>query len=321
MKTLDYRIAFTAPAFLGNADQDGQWRTPPFKALLRQWWRVVYAADHGDDLSVDAMRTEEGRLFGFASDQRAGSCKSQVRLRLDHWDLGRQRDWKGLETARVVHPEVKNKAGKPVAVGAHLYLGYGPLESRQGTTALKTNAAIQAGESATLSIACPESAAPSLQEAFVLLDRYGTIGGRSRNGWGSLSVIAADANAGPAEPELPKALQRKWEDSLDRDWPHAIGTDERGPLIWRSKETFDDWKGLMRLFAELKIGLRTQFRFTTGHNAHKPEARHWLSYPVTKHSVNSWGRNARLPNSLDSSVSVESAPRRSCRTDTWQAEP
>jgi len=65
----------------------------------------------------------------------------------------------------------------------------------------------------------------------------------------------------------------------------------------------------MRLFAELKIGLRTQFRFTTGHNAHKPEARHWLSYPVTKHSVNSWGRNARLPNSLRFKVRAESGGR------------
>ncbi len=43
MKKLEYQVAFTTPAFLGNADQQAQWRTPPFKALLRQWWRVVHA--------------------------------------------------------------------------------------------------------------------------------------------------------------------------------------------------------------------------------------------------------------------------------------
>ena len=48
----------------------------------------------------------------------------------------------------------------------------------------------------------------------------------------------------------------------------------------------------------LKIGLRTQFKFTTGRDAAAPENRHWLSYPVTNHSVKSWGGNARLPNSL-----------------------
>jgi CRISPR-associated protein Cmr1 len=34
MKRLEYTVSFTTPAFLGNAEQAGQWRTPPFKALL-----------------------------------------------------------------------------------------------------------------------------------------------------------------------------------------------------------------------------------------------------------------------------------------------
>jgi CRISPR-associated protein Cmr1 len=33
-----YTVRFVTPAFLGNVEQQGQWRTPPFKALLRQWW-------------------------------------------------------------------------------------------------------------------------------------------------------------------------------------------------------------------------------------------------------------------------------------------
>ena len=54
----------------------------------------------------------------------------------------------------------------------------------------------------------------------------------------------------------------------------------------------------MQELARLKIGLRTQFKFNTGKDAPAPEARHWLSYPVTHHSVRDWGGNARLPNSL-----------------------
>lgn len=34
MKKLEYTIRFTTPAFLGNADRSGRWRTTPFKALL-----------------------------------------------------------------------------------------------------------------------------------------------------------------------------------------------------------------------------------------------------------------------------------------------
>ena len=36
MATRTFQVKFLTPAFLGNAEQDGQWRTPPFKALLRQ---------------------------------------------------------------------------------------------------------------------------------------------------------------------------------------------------------------------------------------------------------------------------------------------
>jgi hypothetical protein len=46
MQTRRLQIQFHTPAFLGDANQSGRWRTPPFKAQLRQWWRVAYAAQH-----------------------------------------------------------------------------------------------------------------------------------------------------------------------------------------------------------------------------------------------------------------------------------
>ena len=68
MLTRHYTLHFATPAFLGNAEQSGQWRTPPIKALLRQWWRVAYAAAQPGAVNVGAMREAEGRLFGSASD-------------------------------------------------------------------------------------------------------------------------------------------------------------------------------------------------------------------------------------------------------------
>jgi CRISPR-associated protein Cmr1 len=81
------------------------------------------------------------------------------------------------------------------------------------------------------------------------------------------------------------------------DWPHAIGEDSKGALVWET-QAHKDWKSLMKELAVIKIGLRTQFAFSTGMNARRTEDRHWLSYPVTNHSVQAWGNNARLPNSL-----------------------
>ncbi|GEM_PF-197455 len=318
MEKIECGVRFLTPAFLGNAEQNGQWRTPPFKALLRQWWRVAYAADHGFVVNSAQMRREEGMLFGNAwlSHQEGDRTvtdhrKSLVRLRLDTWEEGREtkRQWGKQELDRdwkVRHPEA------PAPVGPLLYMGYGPLEvervQRAGqnrpeyATVLKKNAAIQAGETAKLSIAWPPSHrdpelnrllrvnTPRLRQALLLIHQFGTLGGRSRNGWGSFT-LDLDPAPSPGAPPL-----RPWTEALALDWPHALGQVNGIPLIWQTSP-HDDWKKLMRTLAIVKIGLRTQFVFLTGNNAPNPEARHWLSHPVTKHNVSAW-RQARLPNSL-----------------------
>ena len=294
-QTFSHQLRFQTPAFLGNASQQAQWRTPPIKALLRQWWRVAVAQQLRYD--VDRLRERESQLFGTASDGEGDSRQSLVRIRLGQWQLGQLRDWPG--TGTVVHPEVKNRDGRPTPVGSDLYLGFGPLEYNRDSraTAIKGRAAIQAGDGPTLRLAVPAEHAPDLATALWLVDRYGTLGGRSRNGWGSLTLLPTSEEAAPPQGQLGAALTQPWRDALQRDWPHAIGSDAQGPLVWQTP-AFDDWRKLMQELARLKIALRTQFLFTTGNGAPAPEARHWLGYPVTNHSVRPWGGNARLPNSL-----------------------
>ncbi len=105
MKKLEYKVSFNTPAFLGNAEQQAQWRTPPFKALLRQWWRVVKAPKLEPPFDVICLRSTENAMFGTASDDGdVPSHRSRVRLRLGHWKEG---DYHNLEDAgRVCHPEV-----------------------------------------------------------------------------------------------------------------------------------------------------------------------------------------------------------------------
>ncbi len=35
MKKLEYTVLFNTPAFLGDAEQNGRWRTPPFNRVLK----------------------------------------------------------------------------------------------------------------------------------------------------------------------------------------------------------------------------------------------------------------------------------------------
>ncbi len=283
----EFVIRFDTPAFVGDASQNGRWRTPPFKHLLREWWRVAFAGERDFPADVLQMRREEGHLFGDAADG-AGN-RSLVRIRLGRWDKGKEKPW-GSDP-KVRHPEV-GKNG--VAVGAHLYLGYGPLSYDKKTkgTNLKSNVAIQAGESAELRIAFPEEHAALLGQVLGLMSTFGAVGGRSRNGWGSFTLLGAEGQPVTVE-RLPL---RSWNECLELEWAHAIGEDGRGALIWRT-EAFSDWRKLMQELARIKIALRTRFQFRSGRNAPRPEDRHWLSYPVTNHSVRDWG-NSRLPNTL-----------------------
>ena len=293
-QTFSLRLQFHTPAFLGNASQQGQWRSPPVKALLRQWWRTAVAQQLG--YSVERLRQQENRLFGTAADGEGDSRQSLIRLRLGQWSHGKQNSWHGLEQGSIYQPEAEKSKFK---VGPHAYLGYGPLDGRKGTEFSKKNgSAIQAQESSTLKLAVPAKHADDIATALWLMDRYGTLGGRSRNGWGSLSLQHTDTGS-TALPQPARLPLVPWRDALRRDWPHAIGSDEQGALVWQTA-AFTDWQRLMQELARLKIALRTQrsFTFHTGKDAPAPEARHWLSYPVTNHSVKSWGGNARLPNSL-----------------------
>ena len=314
MQILKYEVRFLAPAFLGNAEQSGQWRTPPFKALLRQWWRVVWAAKHGFAEDIEAMRRDEGLLFGNAWLKRdedgrkvADYCKSRVRIRLSSWAAGREtkEKWGDQEIRpsgwKVHHPEVRQP------IGPLLYLGYGPLAAskrqrpgrQEYSTTLKQNAAVQAGESAILSLAVPEQDVADVRSALALIDAYGTAGGRSRNGWGSLSL--APANGSPAHELHLASWSRPWREALALDWPHAVGRDDTGALVWQTAKLYENWKALMRDLAIIKIGLRTMFTFPPSNRPphNQPVERHWLSYPITpKHRTKQWGGNARLPNSL-----------------------
>ncbi len=313
MQTRTFTVRFLTPAFLGDANQNGRWRTPPFKHLLREWWRVAWVAAGGNPGDVDGMRREEARLFGAASDGQGN--RSLLRLQLERWDEGKMKQWKGDQM--VHHPEVDKNKGQ---VGAHLYLGYGPLNYNKGTFLgkkvgkglFKPHATIQAGEQNNLKLAFPQSDAVLIDHALALIHAFGTLGGRSRNGWGSILL-----EGGIEAPQLPL---RDWEQCLEHEWAHAIGRDDSGALIWRTGP-FSDWKELMKELAKIKIGLRTR-QFSFALNTHlgdeqlyrinrrtnqreeagikhgAPQERHWLSYPVTNHSVKDWGNNARLPNML-----------------------
>ncbi|HRP95573.1 MAG TPA: hypothetical protein PL143_04930 [Rhodocyclaceae bacterium] len=311
-----YHLRLASPAFLGDAEQKGVWRTPPLKALIREWWRIAVA--RAVDYDFRALKARETALFGTAADDNsAGSQRSKIRLALAHWNEGQLTDWSKVnpgtngkpgEDPKVKHKEVDFAGGM---VGSQLYLGYGPLVLEKGKpyTKLKYGAALQANDSNTLRLALPEADLPDLRRALALAHWLGTVGGRSRNGWGSLSWTAADSTP-PLAPLTRINLERTGctralADCLKLEWPHAIGSDGKNPLVWCSQQHFDGWREAMVFLARTKIAFRTAFDFDTGKHASRVEPRHVLAYPVTNHSVAAWGNNSRLANTLRFKLHLE----------------
>lgn len=282
--TLTYRVEFTAPAFLGNAQQQAQWRTPPFKALLREWWRISQAKRFGYD--VHRLRAQERDLFGAASDSREGSSgQSKIRLRLSRWNEGtRATTGSDLNGFKVSDGKMQ--------VSVAVYLGYGPVSNKESRNA------IVRGEQAELIILVKdESVVPEVRTAMKLASWFGTLGSRSRNGWGSISLNEIQAPRETLSARGIEGATRPWQECLNRDWPHAVGSDEKDqPLIWFT-EPQKDWREAFRQLGQIRKDIDHQIpRNLTA------SSRSILSYPVTdpyhKYAIPAWGAMERIPSQL-----------------------
>jgi len=318
-KTVTIRLV--TPAFLGGADQSSEWRTPPFKALLRQWWRVAYARQVNYD--ENELREAEGVLWGHAwltrpqsGQKRSWALRSRISVALTA--MPNPSDTSGKEKALkagdpVLHPKVDAKpgmkagpGGKGAMIGSLLYLGYGPLGPK-GQTHPPALAAHPPQE-ACLTLSWRDGTDGDgewLEKVLKLVHLFGCIGGRSRNGFGSIELIGDDGralvgldDATTVASEVSADLER----SLKLDWPHAIGKDQDRLLLWKSRTEHETWAAAMKELAEVKIAWLTSMGYKPlpGGDA---APRHLANYPVTGkfHNVKKWDEHKppfRLANQL-----------------------
>lgn len=262
MKKLEYTIGFVTPAFLGSVDpKQAQWRTPPFKTMLRQWWRLLKAGDF--DYDPARMREAEADLFGSAAGDQGQ--RSKLWLRLLPEEGGATSVWSRPPTRPLAKP-----------TQSQVYIGYGPVQNGA------VHSAIPVTQTATLSLIMDNTVSvEDIQKAVALCHRFATLGARSRNGWGSLSI------SGDAMNQSAPLPLRDWEHALDLDWPHAIGECSGKPLIWETGRE-KTWEKLMDVFSTIR---KERVNKIVGE-----DERPTVSYPVTKN--NHFGGNYRLPSQL-----------------------
>ena len=292
--TVNIKIRFTSPAFLGGAEGSSEIRTPPFKSLLRRCWRLASAGSFQYD--ARKLREEEGILFGHTwlkHEGHAWAARSPISISLYQAEVNWLSNW--VADPKTKHPEVERAPGG--MIGSHLYLGYGPLVYK-GRTEIKVPPAIDAGSKLVLRISGRgmKQIAPRLNDILSVMHWIESIGGRGRNGWGS--YVIEDVQGVKFTPSKPASdlgsSARALGLCLDQSWPCAVGQDQQGILAWSTKIVFKNWIEVMTELARLKIGLRTQFGFALNHGF---QERHVLSYPITNHQLRAWP-NERLANQL-----------------------
>lgn len=265
MKKLEYTVSFTTPAFLGNAEQQAQWRTPPFKALLRQWWRVVYAADHRFNVDLAEMRYEEGRLFGHAwlenddddEGRQVAARKSLVRIRLEHPNDDRDKA-RLVETQRGVTPLSEGLETSYAWFG--LIRRGGGQPDRTAIKATDSNKATVSETTRRLHVAVPDEFAPTITETMRLIDAFGLLGSRSRGGWGALRVNGIDRMGREEMSRYTRPLDK----CLDQDWAMSLGRNDDGLCVWQSNSSFDAWHKAMRVVAIERRLVRGELKGISG---------------------------------------------------------
>lgn len=230
----EYVLELVTPAFLGGADQSAEWRTPGIKALIRQWWRVVYVAKHGGSIQVDRMLEAEGQRFGVAGKKPETSKKANISIRFD---------------------EEPKAAASPVSgiqrddSQSLQYLGFGPFVQPNRPTSrdalnkgskVKFKVLIQGADSQEC-----EMLAQEIDETLFLVNQFGTLGSRASNAWGSVH-ISGDIMKFPIDI-YTKALQQCMAD----DWKQAIAKDANGPMIWQTQD-FRDTDSAMRALKHMR---------------------------------------------------------------------
>jgi len=290
--TMDCQVI--TPMFLGNADQDAQLRASPFKGLLRYWWRVAHGTRYD---SPQALLAAENDLFGSAgSDDDKKNCgKSRIGVSVTPVS--------GMETTtkpfsspgNVDHPECENTHHR---VNPLNYLaGMGLIHFKKGIQ----HSYFPSGATFTWTLNVPHDRRDELETVLKLIQLFGAIGSRCRNGWGCFSW--------PGTRPGSLAVQ-KWENAFSRDYPHCLGRDDRGDLFWRTRRSASSWEECMRELARVYISIRAGNReqdipgldVTSGQ---RPD-RHLLGYPITNHNLKIWN-NGRHGSALRLLVRREGA--------------
>lgn len=232
---LKFEVEFITPAFLGGADGNAEIRTAPFKNLIRRWWRIV-----NGNLNSDELWQKESELFGSTEKNPETENKifgkSKIELKIVNnfpcQDL-------------YSNDSEKNKLNN------FLYLGYGPILNKQAETRrfIKPNSKIP------MVLTVPKNERDSFINILSLINLFGSIGSRSRKGFGSISIIPNEdfnlSNLNKLKEDIPSLFLEHSKMINKKNYPFCIGKDGKGVLCWNTASPKDTYEEVLNELTEI----------------------------------------------------------------------
>lgn len=285
-QTITLECEVVTPMFLGNASGEAEWRAEAFKSLVRYWWRVAQKGCSDQK----ALFKKEGELFGMTGDEKS-NCKSSLSLFVYSEAKANNQRISNRNMPMVRHEECENRKDpkKDKKVDPLLYLaGMGLLKPDNSIKPGRSY--FSPGEPFILSLNCPgnEEGKQEIFKSLALINAFGAIGGRCRNGWGSFRI--KNPKEIPCDTEgLLKEVTIPWKKGLCCDFPNSLGKDEgEKPLLWKTAPA-DAWEDAMAKLAKAYIDVRAHkiaesapLNPGSGKNDQVQE-RHLLGIPLTHH--------------------------------------
>ncbi len=161
------------PMFLGGADQQAELRASAIKGAMRWWFRAMM----GDE-DMSKLKESESEVFGSSDRGRSTfSIRNSTRM-------------SPIKSALPRHEA--EVAGKRFKINILDYLAYGPAAFEKGRgIVLKRDYLPPHGEfDLKLAFRDPKHL-NAILKAMLMLVRFGGLGARSRNGYGSIHIIAS----------------------------------------------------------------------------------------------------------------------------------
>ena len=272
------------PMFLGNANQEAELRAAPFKGLLRYWWRVANGLRHQ---SPAALLQAENRIFGSADADSGG--KSRVTVEVEPLTSMAPKKDSFRQVGKIDHPECERTGKKTDPLN---YLaGMGLIHFRKGIV----HSYFPADEKFCLTLTMSSDVIDYMKSTFFLLNRFGAIGSRCRNGWGCFTFPGQGRYTAPVV---------NFSEAFIHDYPYCLGKDDCGDLFWQTRQARDSWelcmKDLAGIYVSIRAGNSSLNMPALEVNAGTRPDRHLLGYPVTNHplKLNNWGSTGRHGSAL-----------------------